>query len=318
MRLLQSATSVALCLSLSAAFAQYPTKPVRLIVPLAPGGGVDALARVIGSSLSDGFKQSVIVDNRPGAAGSIGAVLTARAAPDGYTLLMASASFLLYPLIQKSPYDPLRDFAPITQAVSLPLLLVVHAGAPASNVRELVSFAKARPGTIKFGSSGTGGFPHLAGELLKSMSGVDIIHVPYKGNAAAVPDLLAGQIQLMFAGLGLTMPHMKSGKLRGLAVSGRTRLKAIPELPPLSEAGVPGYEATQSYGLVAPKGTPKPIVDRLQREIAVAMRRPETTNLMALDGAEAVASEPEEYARHIESEMAKWRKVIRDANLKGD
>ncbi|MCC6534317.1 MAG: tripartite tricarboxylate transporter substrate binding protein [Burkholderiales bacterium] len=315
MRLLQSATSVALWLSLSAAFAQYPTKPVRLIVPLAPGGGVDALARVIGTSLSDSFKQSVIVDNRPGATGSIGAVLTARSAPDGYTLLMASASFLLYPLMQQSPYDPLRDFAPITQAVSLPLLLVMHAGVPASNVRELISFAKARPGMVKFGSSGSGGFPHLAAELLKSTAGMDIIHVPYKGNASAVPDLLAGQIQFMFAGLGLTMPHMKSGKLRGLAVSGRTRLKAIPELPPLSEAGVPGYEATQSYGVLAPKGTPKPIIDRLRRDIAVALQRPETTNLMAMDGAEPVASEPAEYARHIESEMTKWRKVIRESSV---
>jgi len=297
---------------------EYPNKPVRLIVPLAPGGGVDSLARGIAASLSESLKQTMVVDNRAGAAGSIGASLTARAAPDGYTLLMASVSFLLYPLTHKdSPYDPVSDFAPVTQAVSLPLVLVINSAVPVNTVSEFVALARAKPGTLNFGSSGSGGFPHLAGELLKTMTRTNLVHVPYKGNAAGVPDLIAGQIQFMFVGIALAMPHIKTGRLRGLAVSGLTRLKIAPELPSLNEAGVPGFDATQAYGILAPARTPRAIINRLQREIALALRRPELLVLLAVDGAEPVGGTPEQYGQFIRTDLDKWRKVIDEAGVRG-
>lgn len=309
---------LALCLGITmpCAWAQhYPTKPVRLIVPLAPGGGVDSLARGIAASLTESMKQTVVVDNRAGAAGSIGALLAARAAPDGYTLLMASSTFLLYPLLHSGSYDPVRDFQPVTQAVSLPLLLVVNSAVPANTVREFIALARAKPGTLNYGSSGSGGFPHLASELLKMMTGTNLVHVPYKGNATALPDLIAGRIQFMFVGLALATPHIKSGRLRGLAVSGRARLKNAPEYPSLDEAGVPGYDATQAYGVLAPAKTPRPIIDQLQREIAAALQRPEVLSLLAIDGSEPVAGSPEQYGEHIRMEIDKWRKVIKEAGI---
>lgn len=297
---------------------QYPTKPVRLIVPLAPGGGVDSLARGIAASLTESMKQSIVVDNRAGAAGSIGALLTARAAPDGYTLLMASSTFLLYPLLHSGSYDPVRDFEPVTHAVSLALLLVVESAVPANTVREFIALARAKPGSLNYGSSGGGGFPHLASELLKAMTGTNLVHVPYKGNATAMPDLIAGRIQFMFIGLALATPHIKSGRLRGLAVSGRTRLKSAPEYPTLDEAGVPGYDATQVYGVVAPAKTPRSIVNQLQREIATALKRPEVLSLITTDGAEPVASSPEQYGDTIRRDLDKWRKVISQAGIRAD
>ncbi|MBI4192679.1 MAG: tripartite tricarboxylate transporter substrate binding protein [Betaproteobacteria bacterium] len=310
-----------LCLSMSVPWAwaqDYPTKPVRLIVPLAPGGGVDNFARGIAASLTESLKQTVVVDNRAGAAGSLGAGLVARATPDGYTLLMASASFLIYPLINPGPYDPVRDFAPVTHAVSQPLLLAINSVVPAKTVSELIALARAKPGTLNYGSSGNGGFPHLAAELFKAMTATNLVHIPYKGASAALPDLIAGQIQFMFGGLALIMPHIKSGKLRGLALSGRTRLKNAPEFPTLHEAGVPGFDATQSYGVLAPAGTPRPVIDRLQREIAVALQRPELIAQLAIDGQEPVASSPRQFERHIRSELDKWRKVIKEAGVRGE
>lgn len=310
---------LALCfgVSMSCAWAQpYPTKPVRLIVPLAPGGGVDSLARGIATGLTESLKQTFVVDNRAGAAGSIGASLTASAAPDGYTLLMASSTFLLYPLMHRGSYDPVRDFEPVTQAVALPLLLVVNSAVPANTVREFIALARAKPGTLNYGSSGGGGFPHLAGELLKMMTGTKLVHVPYKGNAAALPDLIAGRIQFMFVGLALATPHIKSGTLRGLAVSGRTRLKSAPEYPSLDEAGVPGYDATQAYGVLAPAKTPRPIIDQLQHEIAAAMQRPEVLSRLAIDGANLVAGSPEQYGEYIRMELDRWRNVIKEAGIR--
>ena len=313
---------LALCLGIGlppcAGAQPFPTKPVRLIVPLAPGGGVDSLARGIAASLTESMKQSIVVDNRAGAAGSIGALLTARAAPDGYTLLMASSTFLLYPLLHSGSYDPVRDFEPVTHAVSLALVLVVESTVPANTVREFIALARAKPGSLNYGSSGSGGFPHLASELLKALTGTNLVHVAYKGNATAMPDLIAGRIQFMFIGLALASPHIKSGRLRGLAVSGRARLKSAPEYPTLDEAGVPGYDATQVYGVLAPAKTPRSIVNQLQREIAAALKRPEVLLLIAIDGAEPVASTPEQYGDTIRRDLDKWRKVIQQAGIRGD
>ena len=310
---------LALCLGISVPWAwaqDYPTKPIRVIVPLAPGGAVDSVARGIATGLTESLKQTVVVDNRAGAAGSIGAELTARAAPDGYTLLVASASFSIYPLMNPGSYDPVRDFAPVSLAVSLPLVLAVNPTVPANTVSELIALARAKPGTLNYGSSGSGGFPHLAGELLKAMTGTNIVHIPYKGNAAAMTDVIAGQIQFMFASPGLSIPHIKSGRLRGLAVSSRTRSKSAPEFPPLHEAGVPGFDVTQWIGVLAPAKTPHPVIDRLQRGIVAALQRPELIARLAIEGLDPVASSPEQFEQIISSELEKWRKVIKEAGIR--
>ena len=294
----------------------YPVRPVRIIVPLAPGGGVDLVARGIAAGLTEGFKQPVVVDNRPGATGTIGMTLTARAAPDGHTLLVVSASFVVIPLLTPGVYDPVGDFSPVTVFSTQPLMLVVNASVPAKSVTEFVALARAKPGTLNFGSSGAGGFLHLAGELLGAMTGTKLVHVPYKGATAALPDLLGGQIQFMFVSPAVALPAIKSGRLRGLGVGGRTRFKSAPEYAPLHEAGVPGYEATQWIGMLAPAKTPKLIIDLLQRASVVALQRPEFLTQLSADGSEPVGSTPEQFAQNIKVELEKWRKVIKEAGIK--
>jgi tripartite-type tricarboxylate transporter receptor subunit TctC len=311
--------AMALGATLSPAWSQdYPNKPIRLIVPLAPGGGVDILARGIASRLTETIKQPVVIDNRAGAGGSIGAEITARAAPDGYTLTMASTSHLIYSLMYKAPYDAVRDFAPVTQAVSLPLLLVSSATFPVKTVNELIAYAKQKPGSVNFGSAGSGGLPHLSGELFKIMTGTNLVHVPYKGGGAAFPDLIAGQVQLLFTAISSGTPHIKTGRLRGLAVTTKARSKSVPDIPSLDEAGVPGFDVTQWYGVLAPARTPRSIVDRLQREIAAVMQQPEFVARLAVEGTDPVASRPEKFEKDMVSELAKWRNVIRQAGIRGE
>ena len=308
---------LALCLGISMPWAsaqQYPTKPVRLIVPLSAGGSLDSVARIVATRLSESLGQPVVVDNRGGGGGSIGAEITARAAPDGYTIMMASSSYMILTLMYKAPYDPVRDFTPITQAASVPLLFVINPALAANNLGEFVALARARPGTLNYGSSGNGSFIHLTGELFKSMTATNIVHVPYKGIAPTIPDLISGQIQFTFS--SSAMSHIKSGRLRALAITSRVRSKNLPELPSMHEAGVPGFDVTQWFGVLAPAGTPRPIVDRLQREFAAALQRPDTISRLAVEATEPVASSPEQFGLLIRSDVAKWGKVIKDAGIR--
>ncbi len=311
----------ALALSIVAATApalDYPTKPIRLIVPLAAGGAMDTVARGIAVKLTENLKQTVVIDNRSGAAGSIGAELTAHAAPDGYTILMASASYVTHTLMYKAPYDPVRDFAPITQATFQPYILVVNPAVPARTPADFIALARAKPGTLNYGSSGSGSFIHLCGELFSAMTKTSLVHIPYKGIAAAYPDLIAGQTQFTFGSSISAMPHIKTGRLRPIAVTSRNRAKSLPDLPSFNESAVPGFEVTQWYGVLAPRGTPQPIIDRLHREFAAVLQHPDTIARLAADGSEAAVSTPAQFAAHIKSEREKWALVIKQAGIRGE
>lgn len=296
----------------------YPAKPVRLVVPLAPGGAMDIVARSVAQKLTGNFRQTVVVDNRAGAGGAIGAELTARAAPDGYTLMMASASYITHSLMYRAPYHPLRDFAPITQATAQPYVLTVNPAVPANTVAEFIAVARAKPGQLSFGSSGSGGLIHLTGELFKIMTGTDLVHVPYKGMAAAYPDLFANQIQFTYASTISVMPYLKNGKLRGLGITSRARARSLPDLPTLNEAGVPGFDVAQWYGMFAPVGTSRAIIERVQREVASVLQQPDIAVRLAADGSEPVGSSPEQFGRHVRGEFEKWSKVIKQAGIRGD
>ncbi len=296
----------------------FPSKPIRLIVPLAPGGAMDTVARAVAAKLTENLKQAVVVDNRSGAAGSIGAELTARAAPDGYTLLMASASYVTHALMYRAPYDPVLDFAPITQATFQPYILVVNPTVPAQTPGEFIALARAKPGTLNYASSGSGSFIHLTGELFRAMTKTDLVHIPYKGIGTAYPDLIAGQIQFTFASSISAMPHLKTARLRALAVTSRNRAKILPDLPALSESAVPGFDVTQWYGVLAPRGTPQIIIERLLREFAAVLRQPEIIARLAADGAEPAVSSPAQFGAHIKSERGRWAKVIKDAGIRGE
>ncbi len=296
----------------------YPTKPIRLIVPLAAGGGMDTTARGISQPLSDRLKQTIVVDNRPGAGGAIGAEMVATAPPDGYTLLMVSASFVVHPLLYRARYDPLRDFTPVTQASSQPYVLIVHPSVPAASVRELVAHAKANPGKLNYASAGNGSLIHLTTELFKSITGTDIIHVPYKGMGATYADMLAGRIQTAFPSIISVLPHVKSGKLRALGVTSRVRAPVLPDTPTVQEAGIPGFEVTQWYGVMTPAKTPRALVDRLQKEIAVVLQQPEVVQRMAGEGSGPAGSTPAEFAAHIKSEIKQWGEVIHKAKIRAD
>jgi tripartite-type tricarboxylate transporter receptor subunit TctC len=296
----------------------YPTKPIRLVVPFAAGGATDVLARLVGERLTASLGQQVVVDNRPGAGGNIGSDLVARAEPDGYTILMgAVGTHAINPsLYPKMPYDPVKDFAPVTLVASVPNVLVVNPEVPAKSVQELIDLAKAKPGELNFASSGNGTSIHLSGELFKAMTGTDIVHVPYKGSGPAVTDLLGGQVQMMFDNMPSSLPHVKAGKLRALGVTSAKRSPALPEVPTIAEAGVPGYDATSWFGILAPAGTPEPVVTRLQGAIVQALGEPEMRQRMADLGAEPVGDTPAEFGQFITAELAKWAKVVNDAGVK--
>ena len=309
---------IGLCLLAGVAQAQssYPTRPVKIIVPSAPGGGTDISARVLAQQFSLAMGQQFYVENRPGAGNMIGIEAAARSAPDGYTLLMTASTLTINHLTYKKVlYDALRDFAPVSLVVSLPSVLAVHPSVPARTLIELIAYAKKNPGALTYASAGIGTNPHLSMELLKTMAGIDVRHIPYKGVGPAIQDVVAGQVSLIVAGLLTTRPLTESGKLRGLAVTGATRVEVLPDIPTVSEAGVPNYESLQWYGLLAPAGTPAAIIARLHAETARAVKTSEMKTRLAADGADGVGNTPEEFARHIREEMEKWAAVAKAANI---
>jgi tripartite-type tricarboxylate transporter receptor subunit TctC len=297
----------------------YPARPIRLIVPFPPGGGTDITARATALKLGEVWGQTVVVDNRPGANGTIGVDITAKSAPDGYTITMISSSHAVnVGLYSKLPYDLMRDLTPITQATSQPYVLVINPSVPARSVKELVAVAVAKPGTLNYGSSGTGGISHLAGALLGSLTGTNLVHVPYKGGNPAMIDVISGQIQMLFGTLLLNGPHIKAGRLRVLAVTTPQRWSGTPELPTMQEAGVPGFVITQWYGMLAPAKTPQPIVGKLNKEIARLLHQPDVKEKLAADGADAVGNTPAEFGAHIRSEIAKYSKLVKQIGLKAE
>jgi tripartite-type tricarboxylate transporter receptor subunit TctC len=307
----------AVATAFTATTADYPQKPIRLIVPFAAGGGNDAVARTIAQRLSAGLGQQVVVDNRAGAGGIVGAELAAKSAPDGYTLFLGGVgSHAINPGVHRNlPYDPVRDFAPISLIASAPLILVVQPSLPTNSVEEFVALAKAKPETINYASNGNGSSSHLAAVMFEAMTGTRMTHVPYKGLAPALVDLLAGQVQAMFSSVVAILPHVQAGKLRALAVTGEKRLALIPDVPTIAESGVAGYQAGSWYGILAPAGTPPEIIRTLNGEIVKAIRQPDVKRAFALEGAEAIGSSPQEFAAHIRAELSRLGKVAREAKI---
>ena len=294
----------------------YPTKPIRMLVGFSPGGGTDVAARIIGKKLSEAWNQQIVIDNRAGAGGLVAFEMTAKANPDGYTLLATSPSFAIQPSIAaRLPFDPIRDFAPITQASSAPYLLVLYPGVEAKSVKELIDLAKAHPGKLNYASGGIGSAQHLTAELFRLMTGIQIVHVPYKG-AVSVPDVIAGRIQMLFSGVPQALPHVQGGRLRALAVTTPARSPAVPEVPTVAEAGVPGFEVTVWYGILATGRTPKPIIDKLNREIVKALQSADVRQQLVSLGLEPAGSTPGQFGAKIRAEMAQWAQVVKRAGIK--
>jgi len=298
----------------------YPTKPIRMVVPFPPGGATDILARDVAQRLTEAWGQQVIVDNRPGAGGNIGSELVAKSAPDGYTLEMGTVGThaINASLYAKMPYDHVRDFVPIILVAAVPNVLEVNPSLPVNSVTELIAYAKANPGKLNFASSGNGTSIHLSGELFKVMAGVEMTHVPYKGSAPALQDLIAGQVQLMFDNLPPSLPQIKGGKLRALAVTSATRAPALPDVPTVAEAGLPGFEASSWFGLLAPAGTPPAIVSKINAEVAAWLATPEAKEKLSKQGAAAAGGTPDDFAKHIAAETVKWSKVVKASGAKVD
>jgi tripartite-type tricarboxylate transporter receptor subunit TctC len=295
---------------------KYPTKPIRFIAPFVAGGGTDITARAVAAKLTERWGHQVIVDNRSGAAGAIGVELTATAAPDGYTICLISASHSVNSATNpKLPYDLTRDLQAISQATSLYYIMYLHPSVPAKSVAELLTYAKANPGKLNFGSSGTGGLQHFAGEMFNHLGGVKIVHIPYKGGAAAVADALGGNIQVGFGTFLSSRVHFQAGRLRGLAITAKQRSPSAPEFPTLAESGLPGYEVDQWYGIITSAKVPRPLVDKLAVAIAEAVKSPETAKRLSGEGSLPVGSTPDQFSAHIRNEIAKWRKLAKDAAL---
>lgn len=295
----------------------YPAKPIRIVVPSSPGGGTDILARQIAQKLTERWSQQVVVDNRPGAGQMIGIEMVARAAPDGYTLVMTATPLALNTVLYKKvPYDPIRDFAPITQVAAMPNIIVVHPALPARNIKALIALAKAHPGQLAYASSGVATGPHLSMELFLYMAGVKMQHVPYKGTNPGMIDTMAGQVQVLMSTLLPPLPHIKTGRLRQLGVTGPNRVVSLPDVPTVAEAGVPGYEVVGWYGMAAPANTPREVIAKLQSEIAGILRSAEVRDKLAADGAEPVGSTPEQFGAFIKSEIDKWSKVVKAAGIR--
>lgn len=297
---------------------RYPSKPVRLIVPFAAGGNVDIVTRVIARKLTENLGQQVVIDNRGGAGGVIGTELAARALPDGYTLLMVSASHVTNPSLRKLPYDTEKDFAAISVVVDVPVILVVHPSLPVRTVPELIALAQAKPGQLNYGSGGNGTGAHLAAELLKSAAAVNIVHIPYKGIGLALVDLLGGQLQVMFSAIPSVMPHVRQGRLRALGVAAAQRSPVLPDVPTIRETGTPGVEASVSFTLLAPAATPKKIIARLNSETVKALRAPEIKERLVSEGAAPIGNSPDEAARFLAAEIARWTSVIKALGLRPD
>jgi len=298
----------------------FPDKPVRFVIGFTPGGPSDILARAVGQKLAERWSQQVVVENRPGAGGNLAAEAVAKSAPDGYTWLLGNNSILAtnQSLYRKLPYDPVRDFAPVALVAVQPNILVLHPNVPAASVAELVSLAKQNPGKLNYASSGAGAAAHLAGELFKTMAGVDVVHVPYKGAQPALTDLIAGQVQLMFATSASVIPYMKAGRLRALAVTTARRAPSVPELPTVSEAGLAGFEATTWHGVVVPAATAGDLVQKLNQDINSVLKEKDLSERLAGLGAEVLTGTPRDFTDYIAREIPKWSKVVRDSGARAD
>lgn len=316
-RWLQTAALSLLIASGAATAQNYPNRPVRFIVPFAPGGNTDVQGRLIARKLSEAWGQQFVVDNRGGAGGTLGVDIAAKAPPDGYTVVLASfGNILVGPaLYRKLPYDPVRDFAPVVLVSTPPGLLVVNPTLPPQNVQELIAYARANHGRINYGSAGNGVWNHLFGELFKSMAKIEMTHVPYKGTGPAITDLLGGQIQLMFSPFPTAMPHVKSSRLRALAVTDGKRSPVVPHIPTVAESGLPGYAAASWFAVLAPTGTPRPIINRLNREINRIFTEPGVKAAFAADGTQPIGGTPEDLAKSIRAGTVKWGKFVRELNL---
>ena len=296
----------------------YPAKQIRVIAPYAPGGALDLTARTVGLKMNESMKQTILVDNRPGAGGVIGADIVAKAAPDGYTVLLASpAEIAVLPHLQKMPYNAEKDLAPVSLAVITPLILVIHPSLPVKSVKQLVEFAKSRPNQLTYASAGTGGVQHLAGELLKITMKIEMVHVPYKGAGPVMPDLIGGHVPMFFSGMPPAMPHVRAGKLRPLAVTTTGRSPAAPEVPTMGEAGVPGFDVSNWFAYFVPAGTPAPIVERLMSEINRALKMADVKEKLGYVGAETAGTTPAELARFVRAESEKFAQLIKASGAKG-
>ena len=315
---LKACTLAALAISAAAHAQVYPAKPLRMIVAYPPGGGTDIVGRMLAQKLGESLGQSVVVENRGGASGNIGTELAARAAPDGYTILMGNVApnAINVSLFKELPFDPVADFAPVSLVASTPNILVVHPSTRARTVKEVIALAKAKPGAFNFASAGVGSSSHLAGELFRILASADIVHVPYKGAGPAMVDVLSGQVQLYFATMPAAMPHVKTGKLAPVAVTSARRSQALPDLPTIAESGVPAYEASTWYGVLAPAHTPSAVVARLHGDIAKILADAALHARLADQGFDPVGNSPEEFGAYIKSEILKWGKVIRDAGIR--
>jgi tripartite-type tricarboxylate transporter receptor subunit TctC len=302
-----------------AAAQEYPARPIRLVVPFSPGGATDVPTRIMAQKLAERVGQQVVVDNRPGGGGLLGTQTAAKAAPDGYTLLMTATPFVLSPFIyQNLPYDPLKDFVQVTQFGSAPNVLVVHPNLGVKTVKELIAMAKGQPGKIDWAHSGTGGGQHLFGELFMAMAGVKMTAISYKGSGPATADLIGGQVRVGFPGIAIAINHHKAGRLRALGVTTAERSPQMPDIPSIAEAGVPGYDATFWLGLSAPQGTPRPIIDRLQKETTALLNAPDVREAFARSGTDATPSSPEAFRKFVLAEYKKWGQVIKDAGIKAN
>ncbi|WP_119966592.1 tripartite tricarboxylate transporter substrate binding protein [Simplicispira lacusdiani] len=312
--------AAAAALPLAASAQNYPTKPITIVVPFAAGGTTDILARLVGQYLSTELGQPVVVENKAGAGGNIGAAFAAKAPADGHTLFMGTVGThaINASLYKKLPYDPIKDFAPLTRVAMVPNLLVAHPSQPFKTVQEMIAYAKANPGKINFGSPGNGASPHLSGELFKSMAKVDMVHVPYKGSAPAVSDLLGGQISIMFDNLPSVIPHVRSGKLRAIAISTAKRSADLPDVPTIAEAGVPGYEATSWFGMFAPAATPAPVLAKISAALSKVLANAEVKKKIDDQGGEPANETPAQFADFIQKETQKWGKVVKESGASLD
>ena len=296
---------------------QYPVRPVRLVVPFAPGGGTDIIARLLAQDLTQAWGQTVVVDNRGGGGGTIGANLAARATPDGYTMVLCSLGISYAPaLYAKLPFDPVKDFAPISLVATQPFVYVVVPSLGVSSMKDLIALAKAKPGQLRYGSGGAGGSSHLGTELLRTMTGIDIVHVPYKGTGPALTAMLSGEIQMQLIGISSVVPHMKSGRMRALAVSGAKRSTAAPDVPTVAESGVPGYVFDVWYGMLFPAGTPRALVAKSNAEINRVLKAPALAQRFAGVGVEPAGTTPDAFASMLKAEITKWKKVVAEANIR--
>ncbi len=318
MRVLLYVFFIAAFLPMTAAAQSYPSKPVRLIVPFPPGGSNDVVGRMIAAQLSTRLDKPVIVENQGGAGGLIGTEMAARAQPDGYTLLLISVAYAFIPAIYKLPYDPATAFTPVAILGAGPVVIAVTSKLPVGSLKELIALAKEKPGELNYATAGVGSFQHLASELFKQQAGVDIVHIPFKGGGPAMMDVIAGNTQITIGSLIQTLPQIKAGKLKALGVGSANRIPALPDVPTISEAGVPGYEVTNWWGIVVPAGTPRSVIDRLHKDLTVVVASPETKKRFEAEGSEPLSMSPDEFGRFIAAETVKWARVVKDAGIRAE